>query len=226
MDYFDYGDKALGSRYAAMTSPARTPSVSEIPASTDGTGLEVSGWFATFDEDSHGEQFLPNAFDGAIRSALAGGLPVLYEHGKKDVPCGFVKSMEVKPGGLWGTVILPAPRPGTKAAEIYDAVKTNLLRYFSVGGFWTRLNVGGKVKLLCDRLVEVSLASRPVNARAHTAGISAVQGVKSLGGGEWVLASVNDRIARDLGEHQAHRLALIDLKLCVVELRRALLCGG
>jgi HK97 family phage prohead protease len=215
MDFHDYGAKGI---YAALPTAARSPTVSEVPSSTDGTGLEVSGYMATWDEDSHGESFLPSAFDNAIRSALAGGLPVLYQHVKTEVPLGWVKSLEVRAGGLWGSVILPAPLAGTKAAEVYAAVKQGFLRHFSVGGFWTRFNVAGKVKLLCDRLVEVSLCSTPVNQHARFAGSTAVQGVKALGD-DWVLASVNDRIARDIDEHQAHRLALIDLKLTVAELR-------
>ncbi len=215
MDFHDYG-KAISSQYAALPTATRTPTVSEVPASTDGTGLEVSGYMATWDEDSHGESFLPTAFDGAIRTALAGGLPVLYQHKKSEVPLGFVKSMEVRLGGLWGSVILPAPAAGTKAAEVYAAVKQGFLRYFSVGGFWTRFNVAGKVKLLCDRLVEVSLCSTPVNQHARFAGSTAVQGVKALGD-EWVLASVNHRIAREVDAHQTRRLALIDLRLTVAE---------
>src|ERR1700693_1989138 len=97
----DYGDKGL-SRFATMVSTATVPSVSEVPNSTDGTGIELRGLFASFDRDSSGEQFLPWAFDKAIAAALAVGLPVLYAHNKGEVPIGFVKSLEVRPDGLFG----------------------------------------------------------------------------------------------------------------------------
>jgi HK97 family phage prohead protease len=163
------------------------PTVAEVHPSVDGTGLEVSGWFATWAEDSDGEAFLPTAFDTAAPAALAVGLPVLYAHAKNEVPVGFVKSMEVRPAGLWGSIILPAPLAGTKAAEIYAAVKAKVLDKFSVGGFWIRQNIGGKVKMLCDRLVEVSLTATPTNLYARAAGVTAVRGVKAVGG-VWVPA--------------------------------------
>jgi HK97 family phage prohead protease len=102
--------------------------------------------------------FCPWAFDEAVASAMELGLPVLYAHKRNEVPVGYVKSLEVRPEGLFGSIILPAPLPGSKAAEVYAAVKSKVLDKFSVGGFWSRLNVGNKVKLICDRLVEISLA--------------------------------------------------------------------
>jgi HK97 family phage prohead protease len=218
MSFYDYGDKSLASKYAALKSPGELPTIEEVPASADGSGLELSGWFATWHEDSSGEAFLPNAFNAALATALARGLPVLYNHNKSEVPIGFVRTCEVRPGGLWGSVILPCPSPGTKAAEIYTAVKNRLVTYFSVGGFWSRSNIGGKVKLMCDRFVELSLCSTPVNQHAGLAGVAAIQGVKSLGD-EWVPTDINGRIKRDISDHQRHKRELDDIKFAVTIMR-------
>jgi HK97 family phage prohead protease len=196
--YYDYAGKALKPRFA-ITSPGEVPSVSEVHPSVDGTGLEVSGWFATWAKDSDGEAFLPTAFDTAAPAALAVGLPVLYAHAKNEVPVGFVKSMEVRPAGLWGSIILPAPLAGTKAAEIYEAVKAKILDKFSVGGFWLRKTIGGRIKLLCDRLVEVSLTATPTNLYARAASVSAVRGVKSVGG-RWLPTAAAYELKSIMGE--------------------------
>jgi len=85
----DYGNKSLKSRFGTLV-PGSIPSVAEVPASADGTGVEPQGLFATFHDDSAEEAFLPYAFDGAVASALSLGLPVLWCHDKMSVPNGFV----------------------------------------------------------------------------------------------------------------------------------------
>src|SRR5438105_4624981 len=130
MLHYDYGDKSLASRFANMATSDAVPSVREVPNSIDGTGLEVSGLFATFDTDSDGEEFFSWGFDDAIASAMELGLPVLYAHKRNEVPVGYVKSLEVRPEGLFGSIILPAPLPGSKAAEVYAAVRSKVLDKF------------------------------------------------------------------------------------------------
>jgi HK97 family phage prohead protease len=209
----DYGDKSL-SRFATMASSSDVPSVREVPNSVDGTGLEIAGMFASFDEDSSGEQFLSWAFDDAIAGALKHGLPVLYAHKRNEVPVGYVKSLEVRPTGLFGSMILPAPLAGTKAAEIYAAVKSKVLDKFSIGGFWSRLNVGGKIYLLCDRLLECSLTSTPTAAGTRATSVSSVTGVKSVDG---VWLPVRSRFDTAVYEHRLRDLgravALLELEL-------------
>src|ERR1700730_1199584 len=165
-------DKGFASRPVAA-EPFGMPSVAEVHESVDGTGLEVSGWFATFHEDSESEAFVPHAFAAAIPSALEAGLPVLLHHDKKEAPIGFVKTCEERPGGLWGSVILPKPTIGTKAFDVYEAVKAHLLRFFSVGGLWQRETIGGKVLLGCKRLLEISLTNCPSNIYARASGVRA-----------------------------------------------------
>jgi HK97 family phage prohead protease len=212
MDIFE--DKGFASRFVTA-EPYGMPSVAEVHESADGTGLEVSGWFATWDTDSEDEAFLPKAFSGAIKSALAVGLPVLFHHAKADPPIGYVRTCEERPGGLWGSVILPRPTIGTKAYDIYAAVKSHLLNFFSVGGLWHRTMIGGKVKLGCKRLLEVSLTSQPANVNARTARVSGVVGVKSIGAGVWIPESANVRVARAVEQHAQHRSALADLQVAV-----------
>jgi hypothetical protein len=108
------------------------------------------------------------------------GLPVLYAHKRNEVPGGYVKSLEVRQEGRFGSIILPAPLPGSKAAEIYAAAKFKVLDKFLVGGFWSRIRVGNKVKLICDRLVEISLAGTVTNPYSRASSVVAVQGIKGL----------------------------------------------
>ena len=190
------------------------PSVTEVHESADGTGLELSGLFATWDEDSAGEAFLPNAFDAAIGDFLKNPV-VLFMHDKKSPPIGFVKSIYATARGLEGSVILPAPAPGTKAYDIYQSAKAGLIRSFSVGGMWLRKTIGGKVKLLCSRLLEISLAPQPVNLHALAGSVTAVQGVKAIGG-EWVpMLGITEQINRAVLEHELNK---IDLALMRLEL--------
>jgi HK97 family phage prohead protease len=163
---------------------------------------------------------VPQAFAAAIPSAMAAGLPVLYHHQKTEAPIGFVKTCEERPGGLWGSVILPKPAIGTKAFDLYEAVKSHLLNFFSVGGLWSRTTVGGKVKLGCKRLLEVSLSSVPSNVHAQARGVTAVHGVKAIGG-VWVPdfqsrwnAAVHEHRLRDLERD----LSMAELQVGVAEL--------
>jgi HK97 family phage prohead protease len=191
------------SRFTA--DPFATPSVAEVHESVDGSGLEVSGWFSTNDQDSEDEAFIPGAFSAAIPAAMAVGLPLLYHHIKTEPPIGEVKSIEERPGGLWGSVVIPRPAAGTRAATIYEALRQKLPLFFSVGGLWSRRTIAGKVFLGCKRLIEISLTSAPANVNARMAGVQAVSGVKSIGGvwvpdsfpAEWN-AAVNAHRLRDL----------------------------
>jgi HK97 family phage prohead protease len=179
------------------------PSVKELHTARDSEGLEVSGWLATWDEDSAAEAFISSAFDKALPQYLALNPVVLHNHRKDDPPCGRVVSAHIdKKRGLYGTVLLPKPEIGTKAMEVYSAVRAGLLKSFSVGGLWRRINVGGKVHLICERLVEVSLAGTPTNQFAVADGVASVRDVKSLGG-VWVpadqfagLKAANEGLAR------------------------------
>jgi HK97 family phage prohead protease len=189
-------------------APGEIPRVTELHESTDGTGLEISGLFATWDEDSANESFLPNAFDAAIGPFMKNPV-VLHHHNKHEPPIGFVKEIKVTPQGLWGSIILPAPTVGTKAFDCYHAVKAGLLSTFSVGGLWIRHNIGGRVKLMCRRLLEISLTSQPANPFALAGGVTAVQGVKSIGG-EWLpdRPGLNEQIAAAVIGHEADKLTL------------------
>ena len=153
---------------------------------------------------------------------------MLHQHDKKSPAIGFVTSARVEPSkGVYGTCVLPKPEVGTKAMEIYSAVKNGLVKGFSVGGFWQRYQDGlGRTKLKCKRLLEVSLTGLPVNEYALAdGGITAVQGVKSIGS-EWLTVPDYDQRLQDAQEWLAakraeRQLALIDLRLTVAELRRA-----
>jgi hypothetical protein len=206
----------------AAVAPGEIPTVSELHDSVDKTGLELSGLFATWDEDTASEAFLPHSFDAAIADFLKYNPVVLHHHEKSSPPIGFVRECRVTPRGLWGACILPAPTVGTKAYDIYHSIKAGAWwPTFSVGGIWERFNVGGKVKLMCKRLLELSLTSQPTNQFAQADTVTGVQGVKAIGGGVWVpdfgsrwQAAVAEHRQRDLERD----LSMAELELAVAEL--------
>jgi hypothetical protein len=106
---------------------------------------------------------------------------------------------------------------GTKAFDIYHAVKAGLISTWSVGGIWDRVNIGGKIRLMCKRLLELSLTSQPTNQYAQADKVVTVHGVKSIGG-VWMPdsrslwdAAVYDLRLRDLSRD----VELLDLELDV-----------
>src|SRR5437868_3133411 len=99
------------------------PQVTELPRALGGEGLEISGMFATWDEDSAAEMFHPEAFTKSLPEFLARNPVALHNHKKTDPPIGRVTEAKVVPNGLWGTILLPKPALGTKAMEVYSAVK-------------------------------------------------------------------------------------------------------
>lgn len=117
------------------------------------------------------------------------------------------------------------PRRGDGARQPGEGAA--LLNFFSIGGLWTRRNVGGKVLLGCKRILELTLTSCPANVNARTAGVAAVVGVKSIGGA-WVpdqYAAVVKRrddlewLAGELRKRNRRRTQdLIGLQLAVADL--------
>lgn len=224
---YDYQSKGIRSFMSAAPSPGENygiPRAFEVKPSVDGTGLELSGWFATWDVDSEDEAFIPQAFDKSLPAAMKLGVPVLYHHNKNEAPIGLVTSAEIRPEGLFGTVVLPKPEVSTKAFDIYAAVKSGKIPLaFSVGGLWQRLNIGGKVKLICERLLELSITPVATNGFAKPTAIASVVGVKGLD-----VASPNERIAgmiahgvRAKREAELHRaLAKLDVAALQLTARR------
>lgn len=195
------------------------PTVKELHSAVDGDGLAISGWFATWDEDTHSEAFVPGAFDTALPNFLQNNPVALLSHDKKSPPIGRVTDAYVVPAkGLFGTIVLPKPEVGTKAMEAYSAVKNKILTNFSVGGHWDRIKIGDRTKLFCRRLLEVSLCSVPVNQWAVADGVTSVVGVKAFGD-EWVPAAEYQQHASDWLAVQRLRpqLELAALRLTVAE---------
>ncbi len=173
--------------------------MTELHSAVDGDGLQLSGWFTTWDEDSAAEAFAADAFDESLPRFLNSNPVVLHAHDKNSPPIGYVTSAHIdKRKGVYGTVVLPKPELGTKAMEVYSSVKNNLIRGFSAGGFWERYQDAlGRTKLRCKRLLEVSLCGLPTNEYALAdGGITAVQGVKAIGD-TWIPAGEYDRRCRE-----------------------------
>jgi len=59
------------------------PTVKQLHSPVDGEALEVSGYFATWDEDSEADAFLSTAFDEALPRFLKLNPVVLYNHDRE-----------------------------------------------------------------------------------------------------------------------------------------------
>ncbi len=200
------------------------PSIRQLPPGVDGEGLEISGWAARFDElDAENEQFHPVGMAKALDSFLKLNPVVLLNHKRSELPYGKVVSADVRPEGVFVRAVIPKAVTG-KAAEVYQAVKDGLLRGWSLGGLWSRMNVGGQTRLFCNRIVELSLASIPTSEGAVSDGIAAVVGVKAIGD-NWVpVDQYNAKQREALNWLQTETLrrdvGLIDLRASVASLRR------
>lgn len=123
------------------------------------------GYASTFDLDRTDEYFAPGAFEKGLRRFLATNPQVLWMHDYK-VPLGVVEDARLDTKGLWVRCRLDAPTPGTTAADVVRRVVRGSLRAFSVGGRWKREPTPRGVKITEADLMEVSIASVPVNAAA------------------------------------------------------------
>jgi HK97 family phage prohead protease len=121
--------------------------------------LVIEGWASTWEEDRQGERFIPGGFRDCIKSFLAGGAPLLYQH-KDGEQMGTVESLEERPQGLWAKARVPRPPAGTEASHRYELLKRGMLRGLSVRG---RMLKRGRDLMMKD-LYEISTTPVPVNA--------------------------------------------------------------
>jgi HK97 family phage prohead protease len=168
---------------AALHDNNPVPSISLLPAGVDGEGVEATGWLCRFNElDSENEQFSIIGFKSALEGFMRNPV-VLFNHARSQVPIGRVTKADLRPEGLWGSVVIPKSERGTKGREVYEAVKNGLLKSFSISGMFE--HIGNTI--LVKRLIEVSIATQGVHDQALIHGPASVVQVKALGD-SWVAA--------------------------------------
>jgi HK97 family phage prohead protease len=127
--------------------------------------LIVSGYASTFDVDRMEEAFVPGVWERTLKRFLGTNPQVLWMH-KYDVPLGVVEDARVDTKGLWVRCRLDAPAPGSVAEDIVRRIARGTLRTFSVGGRWQRAMTPAGLKIIDADLMEISIASVPVNPNA------------------------------------------------------------
>ena len=127
--------------------------------------LIVEGYAADFGEDREDEAFEPGAFDEGMKAFMQSNPIVVYHH-KYDQPLGTVMEWEKKSQGPWVKVRVERPEPQTPLADVYNKIKSGIVKGFSIGGrFHRRQDAEGRTRIhRCD-VAELSITPLPVNPR-------------------------------------------------------------
>jgi len=127
--------------------------------------LILEGLAADFDFDREDEAFEPGAFDEGMKSFMSRNPIVCYHH-KYDLALGQVLEWESKAQGPWVKVRVDRPEPHTPLADVYNKIKSGVIRGFSIGGrFHRRTDEQGRTRIhKCD-VAELSVTPLPINPR-------------------------------------------------------------
>jgi HK97 family phage prohead protease len=157
-------------RSAAAEGDSRDRLWFDIPftkTATDATSGEIvlSGYASTWGEDRDDEAVAEGAFSKSLAPYLTKNPMLLWQH-QMDWPIGSVTSAETDANGLFVTASVP--NPGDGAADwqkgAYTAIKTGVVRTFSIGGYMSRSVKQGKFVIDEVELFEISVVSIPANA--------------------------------------------------------------
>jgi HK97 family phage prohead protease len=127
--------------------------------------LIVEGYAADFGFDRQDEAFEPGAFDEGMKAFMATNPIVCYHH-KYDQALGEVLEWEKKSEGPWVKVRVDKPEPRTPLADVYNKIKSGVIKGFSIGGrFHRRTDSAGRTRIhKCD-VAELSITPLPINPR-------------------------------------------------------------
>lgn len=136
-----------------------------LTATTAANGdLIIEGYAAVWDGlDRQGENFAPGAFTRGIKSFL-GGQSALAFHHKTDQIVGKVLDLEERPAGLWMRARVDHQEPSSPLRHIYNAVKKGTINGLSVGGYFRRALVNGRLMIADMDFTEVSVTGVPIHA--------------------------------------------------------------
>lgn len=132
----------------------------------DGT-LYIEGTAADFGVDRQNEAFEEGAFDEGMKSYMERN-PVLLYHHKGDKALGTVKAWERRGDGIWVKAAIEKPAVGSWAEDVYNKVKSGVIKSFSVGGlFRRRPGADGVTRIHKADIAEISVTPLPVNPRTQ-----------------------------------------------------------
>jgi HK97 family phage prohead protease len=146
--------------FAAVT----VPNVKDLHPACDGEGLLLTGWASTWDLDRAGDRVNPFALDKAVEQYMSTNPVLLWSHKYALPPIGRVLKARIdRSRGLWIEAVMPRPRDGTFAAEVWQAAKAGIVKAFSLGAAWLRSHAKGYQEIIGCDLREISLCSIGVN---------------------------------------------------------------
>lgn len=127
--------------------------------------LIVEGVAADFGFDRQDEAFEPKAFDEGMKAFMKSNPVVLYHH-HYDQALGKVLEWEHRGTEIWAKARIEKPEPGTTLADVYNKIKSGVIRGFSIGGvFHRREGPDGKPRIHTAEVAELSVTPMPINPR-------------------------------------------------------------
>lgn len=153
---------------------ADTPFVKEVGQSGD---LTLKGYASTWSLDRDHEYVERDAFDGSIEKYFQN--PILLWQHDLEKPIGVVQSMSLDENGL--DVECYVPKPDDKEPDwshlAYNKVKSGIVKTFSIGGFFEKMQKGAKRAITHVDLFEVSVVSVPSNPDSiFAAAVKSIEG--------------------------------------------------
>lgn len=168
--YLAGGDHtATAEQHGTSTQRARIPFNADFAFTKAATiaetgNLELVGYASTWVLDRDGEYIDPRAYDTSLSLYLATNPMLLWQH-NQDWPLGQIVEAAVDANGLLVRAIVRKPEAGEEPWKLsaYNDIKAGIVRTFSVGGFFTRDFVGGRIVVTEVELLEISVVSIPSN---------------------------------------------------------------
>ena len=134
---------------------------------SDDGALYIEGTAADFGVDRQNEAFEPGAFDAGMERFMKSN-PILLYHHKADKALGQVKSWERRDNGIFVKAKVDKPAPGSWAEDVYNKIRSGVIRSFSVGGlFKRRPGPDGTMRIHQADVAELSVTPLPVNPRTQ-----------------------------------------------------------
>lgn len=128
-----------------------------------GDKLVISGTASNWDVDRVGDSVVRAAMERALARYMENPI-LLYNHAYSR-PAGRVTKAFIDDDGLHIEAELPRPKEPGDSRHWWNLVKDGIVRALSIGGKWTRQQIGGVNYLTEIDLREISVAAQGINAR-------------------------------------------------------------
>jgi hypothetical protein len=159
------------------------PSVTSLHPAVEGDGLLLAGYAPGWSLDKVGDKMSPYGLDSAVAKFMATNPVLCYVHSLTLPPIGKVIKAEIhRARGLWIEAIMPRPKDGTLAADIWEAARNGLLRALSLGGRFYRKDRGSHQEIHDMTLNEISLCTVAIEGNSFATSVKP-QHVKCVAGG-------------------------------------------